>query len=171
MSAQIPIADRFWSKVDKDGPIPEHRPELGPCWLWTASTDRRGYGRIGYGGTNGGWTSAHRAAWELADGPVPDGLLVLHHCDNPPCVRRTHLFLGTHVDNMADMRAKRRSLAGARHNLAKLDDQQVEEIRRRVAAGERQETVAKAFGTSQSHVSGICSGRFWRRDGDAVAAE
>lgn len=94
------IATRFWRKV-KRGPPDE-------CWPWTGRRGGRGYGRVGSCG-------AHRLAWELTNGAIPAGLWVLHRCDNPPCVNPSHLWLGTHADNMADMRAKGRSARGDRH--------------------------------------------------------
>jgi hypothetical protein len=91
------IAERFWPKVRK-----------GPdCWLWAACT-ANGYGTIGSGGKHGHQLLAHRVAWEMAYGPIPPGLCVLHHCDNRLCVRHGHLFLGTHKDNTQDMMAKGR---------------------------------------------------------------
>ena len=86
-----PLEQRFWPKVQKsDG-----------CWLWIAGGDSEtGYGRIRAGGRGTTQLLAHRAAWELTNGPVPDGLWVLHHCDTPRCVRPDHLFLGDHADNM-----------------------------------------------------------------------
>ena len=91
------LTDRFWSKVDTSG----------ECWTWTADLDDHGYGRLGIGRKR--IEPAHRVAWTLANGPIPEGLRVLHHCDNPPCVRPDHLFLGTQADNMADMMAKGRA--------------------------------------------------------------
>lgn len=76
------LPDRFWAKVDKDGPEPE-RSELGECWVWTA-TRLRGYGRFGEG-------YAHRASYTAYVGPIPDGFQVDHLCSNPSCVRPTHL--------------------------------------------------------------------------------
>jgi hypothetical protein len=93
------IADRFWSKVDK-------APSSNGCWLWTATKDRRLYGRFWNDGNRFG---AHRTAWELTRGPIPPGLYVLHHCDTPPCVNPEHLFIGTQTDNMRDMAAKGRA--------------------------------------------------------------
>ena len=97
------------------------------CLEWTGYTDRGGYGQIGVGGqtsVNGRSVSTHRLTWTLIKGPIPDGLHVLHHCDNPPCCETApseeypegHLFLGTHDDNMADMAAKGRAQC---HNAAK----------------------------------------------------
>lgn len=110
MPAWRPLADRFWEKVNKDGPVPAHCPELGPCWLWTASTNKAGYGKIGSGagGPAEQTLLAPRVAWELTNDPIPAGLLALHHCDNPPCVNPAHLFLGTSRDNTQDMIAKGR---------------------------------------------------------------
>ena len=71
------------------------------CWLWEGCIDRRGYGRIGR-------ERAHRRMWQSCHGPIPAGMFVCHTCDNPPCVRPDHLFLGTHTDNMRDMVSKGR---------------------------------------------------------------
>lgn len=104
------LAARFWAKVSKDGPVPVHRPELGPCWVWTAATDRRGYGRFGIGPmSNNRMFGAHRVSLALSSEIPPDDLDACHHCDNPPCVRPDHLFIGTHRDNMADRAAKGRN--------------------------------------------------------------
>ena len=101
-----PLLDRFWEKVNKHGPIPANHPDLGLCWLWTAHTADFGYGRMHI---VGGPARTHRISWELHNGPIPAGMLVLHHCDNPPCVNPAHLFLGTAGDNMRDMVAKGRN--------------------------------------------------------------
>jgi hypothetical protein len=104
-----PLADRFWEKVDNDGPVPEHRPELGPCWLWTGARHvRSGHARINLGGGKGA-THAARVSWELHNGPLGPGQQACHHCDNPACVRPTHLFAGTQSDNVRDMHAKGRA--------------------------------------------------------------
>jgi hypothetical protein len=126
---RIPLADRFWPKVDKNGPFPLHAPDFGQCWVWTASTYPNGYGAIGVHA--GKLRQAHRIAWEIADGPIPGGLSVLHTCDNHACVRndsigvyvvngvehvrRGHLWLGAQADNCADMKMKGRSTIGDRN--------------------------------------------------------
>jgi hypothetical protein len=83
------------------------------CILWSGRIGNHRYGVVDVGGRS---VLAHRQAWEDANGPIPVGLFVLHRCDNPPCVNPEHLFLGTHQDNMADMKAKGR---GANGNTAK----------------------------------------------------
>jgi hypothetical protein len=101
-----PLEERFWEKVNKNGPI--IRPELGPCWLWTGSLNESGYGQIFVQ-----WPErprgAHRISWEIHFGPIPEGQHVLHHCDNPPCVRDSHLFLGDQGDNNRDALKKGRA--------------------------------------------------------------
>lgn len=93
-----PLADRFWPKVQKgEG-----------CWEWIGSRNAAGYGKMTVGGRGAGHVRAHRVSWELANGPVPEGLWVLHTCDNPPCVRPDHLWLGTRLDNMRDCASKGR---------------------------------------------------------------
>lgn len=92
----IPIEDRIWKFVQKtDG-----------CWEWNGRRNDRGYGLFAV--THAAARRAHRVIWELVNGPIPSGMVVCHRCDNPPCVRPDHLFLGTQADNMRDMQAKGR---------------------------------------------------------------
>ena len=92
----IPIEDRIWKFVQKtDG-----------CWEWTGQRCARGYGLVAV--THTTVRRAHRVIWELVNGPIPAGMVICHHCDNPPCVRPDHLFIGTQADNMRDMQAKGR---------------------------------------------------------------
>lgn len=104
-----------------------------------------------YGGVEADSTLAHRHAWVLAHGPIPEGLFVCHSCDNPPCVNPDHLFLGTHDDNMADMTAKGR--AGV-----KLTRADAEAIRSDPRSGR---AVAADFGVSATTVSNIRRGKTW----------
>lgn len=110
------IEERFWIKVDRtdDG-----------CWLWNGATQSKGYGCFGP-------YLAHRYGYELQHGPIPEGMLVCHHCDTPRCVRGDHLFLGTHQDNMADMVAKQRAAAGDQNCNAR-----AEVRRKKSASGKR----------------------------------
>ena len=112
------LEERFWRRVDKCGPIPSHRPELGPCWVWTGGKSKNGYGAIFLLGKLEG---THRAAFYLAYGRMPDPC-ALHHCDNRACVKAVgdefgplHIFEGTKTDNNADKMSKGREARGDRH--------------------------------------------------------
>jgi len=91
---------RFWSHVDKSA---------GPdgCWIWTGALSTEGYGRVYWEKTR--YNIAHRVAYQIAFDDIPEKMLVLHKCDNTLCVNPSHLFLGTHQDNMNDMKAKGRA--------------------------------------------------------------
>ncbi len=95
----IPLEDRLWRRVDKNGPIPEHRPDLGPCWVWTGATTW-GYGVIQRGRRGEGTTGTHLVAYGLLVGPVPDGLELDHLCRNPPCCNPSHLEAVPHRVNI-----------------------------------------------------------------------
>lgn len=86
-----PLAERLWAKVDKNGPIPAARPDLGPCWQWTSRPDGKGYGQINAGKRPTKMLRAHRVAYELSVGLIPDGLQLDHLCRNRMCVNPEHL--------------------------------------------------------------------------------
>jgi hypothetical protein len=158
-----PLTDRFWAKVQK----------TKSCWLWTGSRNEHGYGSIL--GNDRRLIHAHRVSWELANGPIPAGVDVLHNCpggDNPSCVNPAHLWLGTATDNSRDMVRKgrhyahatpERVLRGERHGHAKLTDAQVRTIRARYAQGGVTQTeLGRQFGVHVSLVHLIVHGRIWR---------
>lgn len=97
-----PVADRFWERVEV--------ADSDECWEWQGSCFPKGYGQMWVGPKGSGtMCRTHRLSWWMHRGPIPDGLKILHHCDNPPCVNPSHLFLGTNDDNMEDMVSKGRS--------------------------------------------------------------
>ena len=164
------ITDRvafFWSQVDKNGPV---HPVLGTaCWPWIGgSRTEWGYGLIrwrnGSGRDKRPLLRAHRVAWELTNGPVPDGLFVCHHCDNPPCCNPAHHFLGTTQDNTADKVAKGRSpsLSGEAHPQAKLTAADVVAIRQLAGDGASPLEIAERFGVARVTIYGIVHRRSWR---------
>ncbi len=112
------FTERFWVRVSKDTSLPAACPELGPCWSWVGDHSRAGYGWTWEGSRpNRKLTYCHRIAYALTYGPIPDGLLIRHRCDNPPCCNPTHLVVGTHADNSADAVARHRMRSGDEHGL------------------------------------------------------
>lgn len=154
-----PLERRFWRKVS-----------IGDeCWEWTASRTLCGYGQIQLSnlGEPVRMTRAHRASWIIHNGPIPPGLFVCHHCDNPPCVRPDHLWLGTHAENVADMHRKgrasggRTSRPGELHPLHKLTLGQVQQIREKASSGATGRQLAHEFGISTAQISRIKNGTRW----------
>jgi hypothetical protein len=133
-------------------------PESG-CWLWLPSWEQDGYGRLK--ASQQVWL-AHRASWFAFNGPIPDGMDVLHRCDVRACVNPAHLFLGTNLDNVRDRMAKGRSCRGSRRANAKLTEDAIPGIRAAVAEGMSVAGVARDLGVDRSVVSRICSGRVWK---------
>lgn len=172
--------ERFWSRVDRQGP--------GECWPWLASRFKDGYGQFRLGSHS----RAHRISWTLTFGDIPPGLCVLHRCDNPACCNPAHLFLGTNLDNVADMIAKGRNATGDRNGSrlhperllrgdrhpnrlrpervprgvknknSKLTESDIRAIRNAVASGESQASVALKFGVHQTCVSAVVRLLTWR---------
>jgi hypothetical protein len=129
------------------------------CLEFTGARTADGYGRIGRGGRHAGWERTHRVAWEIVNGPVPDGMCVLHRCDNPPCCETTHLFLGTRVENNTDRDLKGRTRAPDRHWARRLTDEQVGELRRLAPEVGNYTELARRFGITQQHARNLVLGK------------
>ena len=138
--------ERFWPKVN-------FTPK---CWEWSAATSPQGYGVFHYGPLHA-VTRAHRFVWWTIHGWVEPRVFILHHCDNPLCVRPSHLFPGSNSDNIADRMRKHRQGGGRR----KLTPKDVHEILLRIKAGEAQARIAEDYNVGQSNISAIAVGRTW----------
>lgn len=137
---------RFWSRVDIATDF--------QCWEWKGARDAKGYGI--YKGTR-----SHRVSYTMVNGKIPDGLLIRHRCDNPPCCNPKHLEVGTHADNTNDAVVRGRIARGSRHGNTKLSDEDVAFIRANPFK-EKQIALARRFGVTPSAVSYIRSGRSWK---------
>lgn len=155
-----PVAERFWPKVlvgdDND------------CWPWLARKNNGGYGDMRFMKPKR-IVLAHRVSWELHHGPIPDGLWVLHKCDNRACVNPSHLFLGTALDNNRDMMSKGRHRPGkhythygSRNPSALLREDQVREIRALFKTTLTISTIGAMYGVSKPTIEAIKYGRTWR---------
>lgn len=141
----------FWDRIQKNG----------DCWEWTGAISHNGYGLTTRKNKS---VSTHRLAYELVYGPIPDGLIVCHKCDNKRCIRPDHLFAGTHKDNTLDAVKKNRlnTSKGSSHYLAKLNEDKVREIRRLRKQGMSHIEIAKIFNIHSSLSCQITTGTAWR---------
>jgi hypothetical protein len=158
--SSIPWQERFWALVDKSG-----GPEA--CWPWKSSVYKNEYAHFE---TDEGQYGAHRIAWAIANGAIPEDLWVLHKCDTPACVNPGHLWLGTRQDNIDDMIKKGRQNRGTSNGSAKLTEDLVRSIRAEYAAGGvTQSELAVKYGVSS--VQHIISGKHWSHVEDSLPRE
>lgn len=149
----VPLGEKFWSRVRKG---------IG-CWIWGGSKNSMGYGlfhiRRGYS------VYAHRAVWAMARGPIPTGMCVLHKCDNPPCVRLSHLWIGSQSENVQDMHKKGRNtirgLKGEMHPSAKMTGDDVRKVRGMRGLGFSLKDIARQFSISTTQAHDIARGKSW----------
>jgi hypothetical protein len=172
--------ERFWSKIDTTSSTSFYNGKR--CWEWVASCNRKGYGTLRIGSKI---ERAHRISWTVTNGTIPNNMHVLHHCDNPKCVRDSHLFLGTNQNNADDREMKGRgnhdatrgkknghythpekTPRGEDNSASKLTLVQVREIRQRYArrgiGGETSTKLAKEFGVSQPLILLIAKNKLWK---------
>ena len=155
-----PAEIRFWRHVI--------RLSDSECWLWTGGVTSNygqfaGNERLPSGHPR--MVKVHRFSWSLANGPIPDGLHILHTCDVPLCVNPKHLYAGTHTDNMADRARAGHApdLRGERSGMARLTKVQVSEIRKRLGK-ERSRSIAADYGVAEQTISDIYRKRTWKQD-------
>ena len=139
------ISARFWEKVKK----------TSSCWLWIGNKNKKGYGRFWLQGRN---ESAQRVSWALVFGRFNRRLYILHKCDNPSCVKPTHLFLGTLADNIVDRENKNRSAKGERNGNSKLTIAKVKLIRQ---SADPVGVIATEFGIDRTQVYNIKKKKQW----------
>ena len=149
----------FWSKVN----IKNNTRE---CWEWQGAKKPRGYGNVK---VNKQYFSAHRVSFILANGPIPEGYIVCHICDNPSCCNPTHMMLGTHKSNTADMLIKNRqkkkhtAARGEGNGKSKLSEENIRDIRKIYAAKiMNQYELAVKFGVTQPTIGHIVRNETWR---------
>lgn len=164
-----PLEERLMSRVQK----------TSTCWIFTGSNNNKGYGLIRIDETSRKTMLAHRASYELFNGPIDEGLIIRHRCDNPPCVNPDHLETGGYSENMMDSITRGRYPVGERSGEAKLTSAQVAEIRSRYrrwppANGGRvwrsnAPELAAEFGVNRRHIGAICMGKERKHDGQQAA--
>jgi hypothetical protein len=154
----ITIEERFWNRVNKKG--------INECWEWTGAKRSDGYGTFSMG-KRSQFMMAHRYSWMLANGrDIPDGLLVLHNCDNPTCVNPNHLRVGTDADNVRDMwdrnRARTGVLPGELNGMSKLTWDKVREIRTKYSRKLNTYRLSEEYGVSEVMIAKIIRGDNWK---------
>ena len=157
MSAHTPenFPHRFWVRVDKRG--------ADECWPWIGVHDEKGRGKVHLrwesrepeGKKRSVIRHASIVAWELTHGAIPQGQLVCHRCDNPPCCNPSHLFLGTQKENLRDCIRK------GRFPRQKLREPDVLDIRALAASGVRYQKIADQFGVAYVTVCKVVQGKLW----------
>lgn len=143
--------DKFWQKIDR----------TGECWIWKRGRFKSGYGKVGYGCKQ---LRSHRIAFALSNGNIPDGLNVLHTCDNPPCCNPAHLWLGTDKDNAADCTAKNRRnpLMGSDNPVSKLSESVVLKMRKYHTNDTSYAELGRRFGVSRDAARKAVIGITWK---------
>lgn len=154
--------EKFWAKVNIKS--------NDDCWEWKGPRNYQGYGVFNHRNTT---TRAHRKSWELTNGPIPEGMVICHKCDNPSCVNPNRLFVGTRADNNADMVSKGRQrhnpgkshfpiYKGEKHPCAKLTQADVDRIRSLHDNGKyKNVTLAEIYNCNQRTIGHIVNRTRW----------
>jgi hypothetical protein len=147
------LEERLWRRVDIGDPE--------DCWPWQGFRTSLGYGQIGVGPAECGTTATHRVAWEVIHGPIPEGLIIRHKCDNPPCCNPAHLEVGTAADNSRDKIERGRAARGSRLPHTRLSEEDVVYIRAnywREGIRSNSHELAAQFGVRREHICAIARG-------------
>jgi hypothetical protein len=152
MKVTLEVVERFHEKWTMD--------EATGCWIWTGALAGKGYGEMKIPNTRQ-QIYAHRLSYLIHCGEIPEDILVCHSCDNPPCVKPSHLFFGKQADNLADMKDKDRHLYGEKNSKAKLTDEKVRRIHQLFQSSMSQGKIASSFGVAQTTVWKILHGQSW----------
>ncbi len=153
LGIKVPLANRFKRHISQ--------PDANGCILWTSTRHRDGYGMI-HVKTGKRMALAHRVAYELANGPVPEGMFVCHTCDNRLCVNPSHLFVGTHRENMDDMFSKNREARGEKLPQSKLSESSVISIRTEFANGSTCTELGRKHCVSHSSITNVIRRVTWK---------
>lgn len=145
-----PLDKKFWAHVNK----------TDSCWLWTGILNNKGYGVSRYKMHT---YLAHRMSYVMENGPIPDGLIVLHICDVPSCIKPAHLRLGTQKDNMAECAAKDRSCFGERNGHSKLTPESVREMRLEYAEGTTLAELSRKYKVDRMTITSAIRRKTWKR--------
>jgi len=145
-NSDLPFDERFWEKVDIKS--------IDECWPWKAALDGKGYGQIR---SKGKQLISSRIAWELTNGPIPEGMLILHKCDNRTCCNPNHLYIGTHSDNMQDRENRNRAPNAGRP--PSIPNEIIKTIKQLYKEGNSQMSMSRQFGISQPYISYILHGK------------
>lgn len=145
------VFERFWRLV---------RKRSTGCWEWNGHVEGSGHARFKFKGKRDG---AHRWSYEFAYGPIPKDMWVLHHCDNPKCVRPSHLYTGTHEDNTKDAMRRGQTARGERHGMSKLTASDVQKIRKLHKTGKyTHRQLAEMFNVTQCPIARVVNYTGWR---------
>lgn len=155
------LEDKFWEKAKEVN---------SGCWEWQASRNKKGYGNfyLSVGHSKDKHCLAHRMSWILTYGEIPDGLQVLHDCDNPSCVNPEHLFLGTNDDNVQDkiQKGRMRTLRGEESPSSKLTEAKVRKMRELKNKGYSYAELGRKFNVDTSTARYVCIGKLWKHVND-----
>lgn len=145
--------ERFWKRVEKQDSEPD------TCWLWTGPLDADGYGHHNEHRKN---VPAHRFSYENFVGPIPEGKLVRHKCNNPPCIRPEHLELGTQKENIEDAVALGRHVHGETHGMVKITEATAKLVKSLLASGKKIKDVSSELNVGFYTVADISRGKTWK---------